>query len=243
VQRGAHVVVATPGRVLDHLRRGTIEFSGLAAVVLDEADEMLDMGFAEDLEQILEATPAERQTALFSATLPRRIVAIAEAHLRDPARVHIPQEISTKGALPRVRRSPTCPASPQGGRLGRGPRPRVAGPALVFCGCGPRSTVLAQTLSGRGFRVEALHGGMSQDQRDRVMRKGPRGTSTSWSQPDVAARGIDIEKLSHVVNFDVRRRRTTTSTGSAGPARAGRGGVAISWPSRASTGCCARSSR
>ena len=228
LQRGAHVVVATPGRVLDHLRRGTIEFSGLTAVVLDEADEMLDMGFAEDLEQILEATPSGRQTALFSATIPRRIAAIAEAHLREPARIHIPQEVRSKEDLPRVRQvAYIVPRAHKVAALGRVLDLESPALALIFCRMRTEVDSLAQTLSGRGFRVEALHGGMSQDQRDRVMRKVRGGTVDLLVATDVAARGIDIEKLSHVVNFDVPSSPDDYVHRIGRTGRAGRGGVAI----------------
>src|SRR6476661_717043 len=103
LERGPHVIVATPGRALDHIRRGTLKLDRLALLVLDEADEMLDMGFADDLEAILEATPADRQTALFSATLPPRIAEIANKHLKDPVRVRIDREVVPAGSAPRVR--------------------------------------------------------------------------------------------------------------------------------------------
>src|SRR4051812_40465091 len=105
LQRGAHVVVATPGRALDHMRRNTLQLGELRVLVLDEADEMLDMGFAEDLDAILQATPATRQTALFSATMPARILAIAGRHLKNPTRVTIAREKAAAGKMPRVRHS------------------------------------------------------------------------------------------------------------------------------------------
>ena len=228
LQRGAHVVVATPGRVLDHLRRQTIDLSGLAAVVLDEADEMLDMGFAEDLEQILDAAPTERQTALFSATIPRRIAAIAEAHLREPLRIHIPHEVREKGDVPRVRQvAYIVPRAHKVAALGRVLDLESPALALIFCRTRTEVDSLAQTLSGRGFRVEALHGGMSQDQRDRVMRKVRGGTIDLLVATDVAARGIDIEKLSHVVNFDVPASADDYVHRIGRTGRAGRTGVAI----------------
>ncbi len=230
LQRGVHVVVATPGRVLDHLRRQTIDLSGLAAVVLDEADEMLDMGFAEDLEQILDAAPTDRQTALFSATIPRRIAAIAEAHLREPLRVHIPQEARAKGDVPRVRQvAYIVPRAHKIAALGRVLDLESPALALIFCRTRTEVDSLAQTLSGRGFRVEALHGGMSQDQRDRVMRKVRGGTVDLLVATDVAARGIDIEKLSHVVNFDVPSSPDDYIHRIGRTGRAGRTGVAITF--------------
>jgi len=170
LKRGAHVVVATPGRALDHLRRETLDLSALQLVVLDEADEMLDMGFAEDLELILEAAPETRQTALFSATLPPRIASIAERHLKDPARILIPRDTGTKGSVPKVRQ--TAYIVPRGHKiaaLGRVLDLESPTLALVFCRTRLEVDELADRLVGRGYRVEALHGGMSQTERDRVM--------------------------------------------------------------------------
>ncbi|MCL4698578.1 MAG: DEAD/DEAH box helicase, partial [Burkholderiaceae bacterium] len=201
LRRGAHVVIATPGRVLDHLRRGTIDLSGLVAVVLDEADEMLDMGFAEDLELILEAAPEVRQTALFSATLPPRIAGIAERHLKDPVRVLIPREAAKKGELPRVRQTAyIVPRAHKITALGRVLDLESPTLAIVFCRTRLEVDELAERLVGRGYAVEALHGGMGQHERDRVMKTARANAVDLLVATDVAARGIDIEHLTHVVN-------------------------------------------
>ncbi|HZI79272.1 MAG TPA: DEAD/DEAH box helicase, partial [Vicinamibacterales bacterium] len=167
LQRGAHIVVATPGRALDHIRRTTLRLDGIHVLVLDEADEMLDMGFAEDIEQILQGTPPTRQTALFSATLPSRILKIAERHLRKPERVTIAAEKVGSGTLPRVRqvayvvRRDQKPAALD--RILDMEQPRTA---IVFCRTRLAVDTLVETLNAHGYRAEALHGGMQQRQRD-----------------------------------------------------------------------------
>ncbi len=204
LRRGVHVVVATPGRALDHLRRKTLVLSDLKAVVLDEADEMLDMGFAEEIDSILEAIPSERQTALFSATIPTRIARIAERHLKQPVRVSIAQEKGRAGARPRVRQTAyLVPRAQKVAALGRVLDIEAPTLALVFCRTRIEVDTLTETLAGRGYRAEALHGGMTQDQRDRVMKRTRGGAVDLLIATDVAARGLDIEQLSHVVNFDV----------------------------------------
>ena len=228
LKRGAHIVVATPGRALDHLRRGTLDLSGLQTVVLDEADEMLDMGFAEDLELILEAAPTTRQTALFSATLPPRIASIAERHLKNPARILIPRDKATKGSVPKVRQTAyIVPRAHKIAALGRVLDLESPTLALIFCRTRIEVDDLADRLVGRGYRVEALHGGMSQTERDRVMKKARAATVDLLVATDVAARGIDIEHLTHVVNFDVPASPESYVHRIGRTGRAGREGVAI----------------
>ncbi|MFO1268638.1 MAG: DEAD/DEAH box helicase [Rubrivivax sp.] len=230
LKRGAHVVIATPGRVLDHLRRGSIDLGALVAVVLDEADEMLDMGFAEDLELILEAAPdkAQRQTALFSATLPPRIAGIAERHLNDPVRVLIPRDTAKKGSVPKVRQTAyIVPRAHKITALGRVLDLESPTLAIVFCRTRLEVDELAERLLGRGYAVQALHGGMSQHERDRVMKKARANAIDLLVATDVAARGIDIEHLSHVVNFDVPSSPEAYVHRIGRTGRAGREGVAI----------------
>jgi ATP-dependent RNA helicase DeaD len=228
LRRGTHVVVATPGRALDHLRRGTLVISGIKAIVLDEADEMLDMGFADEIDLILEATPVERQTALFSATMPQRIARIAERQLRQPVRVAITREKGRIGALPRVRQTAyLVPRAQKVTALGRVLDVESPTLALVFCRTRNEVDTLSETLAGRGYRVEALHGGMTQDQRDRVMKRTRGGTVDLLVATDVAARGLDIEQLSHVVNFDVPASPAAYVHRIGRTGRAGREGVAI----------------
>jgi len=228
LRRGVHVVVATPGRALDHLRRKTLVLSDLKAIVLDEADEMLDMGFAEEIDLILEATPAERQTALFSATMPPRIARIAERQLREPVRVSIAREKGRAGALPKVRQTAyLVPRAQKVTALGRILDVEAPALALVFCRTRTEVDTLSETLGGRGYRAEALHGGMTQDQRDRVMKRTRSGAVDLLIATDVAARGLDIEQLSHVVNFDVPASPGGYVHRIGRTGRAGREGVAI----------------
>jgi ATP-dependent RNA helicase DeaD len=228
LRRGAHVVVATPGRALDHLRRETLDLADVRMIALDEADEMLDMGFAEDLELILEAAPESRQTALFSATLPPRIAAIAERHLRDPERILIARDAAKPGSMPKVRQvAYIVPRAHKVAALGRVLDLESPTLALVFCRTRLDVDELADRLSGRGYRVASLHGGMSQSERDRVMSRARGGTVDLLVATDVAARGIDIEHLTHVVNFDVPSSTEAYVHRIGRTGRAGREGVAI----------------
>ncbi len=228
LQRGIDVVVATPGRAIDHIGRGTLRLGSLQMVVLDEADEMLDMGFAEDIEAILEATPESRQTVLFSATMPPRIDGMARRHLRDPIRIEIGRTTSDADGAPLVRQVAYMVA--------RGHKPAVLGrvldveaptAAIIFCRTRDEVDSLTDTLNGRGYRAEALHGGMTQEQRDRVMGRLRSGTAELLVATDVAARGLDIDQLTHVVNYDVPSAPDSYVHRIGRVGRAGREGVAI----------------
>jgi ATP-dependent RNA helicase DeaD len=228
LDRGVDVVIATPGRALDHIGRGTLRLDEVKAVVLDEADEMLDMGFAEDIEEILQKTPPERQTVLFSATLPPRIEGLTGRYLQDPVRIQMGRESGPPGEAPRVRQSaymvgrahkPTA--------LGRLLDVEAPGAAIVFCRTREEVDQLTETLSGRGYRAEALHGGMSQEQRDRVMGRLRGGTAELLIATDVAARGLDIEHLTHVINYNVPSAPDSYVHRIGRIGRAGREGVAI----------------
>jgi len=228
LQRGVDVVVATPGRALDHIRRATLDLGGVSAVVLDEADEMLDMGFAEDLDAILGQLPTVRQTALFTATMPKRITAIAERHLQKPVRIAIPEEKTAKGTAPRVRQVAYLVSRAQKtDALGRILDLESPASALVFCRTRGEVETLASTLNARGYKAEALHGGMSQKDRDRVMRRFREGTAELLLATDVAARGLDIGRLSHVINYDVPPAAESYVHRIGRTGRAGRAGVAI----------------
>ncbi|MFR9777909.1 DEAD/DEAH box helicase [Micromonospora sp. MS34] len=225
---GVDVVVATPGRALDHIARGTLRLGSLATVVLDEADEMLDMGFAEDIEAILEHAPAERQTVLFSATMPARIDGLARQHLTDPVRIQIEREQPVAGEAPRVRQSAYIVArAHKPAALGRVLDVESPTAAIVFCRSREEVDRLTETMNGRGYRAEALHGGMSQEQRDRVMGRLRAGTADLLVATDVAARGLDVEQLSHVVNYDVPSAPESYVHRIGRVGRAGREGVAI----------------
>jgi ATP-dependent RNA helicase DeaD len=228
LERGAHIVVATPGRALDHIRRQTLGLDGIRLLVLDEADEMLDMGFAEDIEQILSATPPARQTALFSATLPSRILTIAKRHLRTPERVTIAREQTAAGTVPRVRqvayivRRDQKPAALD--RILDMEQPRTA---IVICRTLLAVDTLVETLNAHGYRAEALHGGMQQRQRDAVMNRVRAGKTDLLMATDVAARGLDIEHVSHVVNYDLPADPESYVHRIGRTGRAGRAGTAI----------------
>ncbi|WP_405557436.1 DEAD/DEAH box helicase [Streptomyces sp. NBC_01171] len=228
LQRGVDVVVATPGRALDHIARGTLPLGGLRTVVLDEADEMLDMGFAEDIDSILENMPEERQTVLFSATMPSRIDSMARKHLSDPVRVRIEREAPAPGEAPRIRESAYIVGrSQKAAALGRLLDVESPDAAIVFCRTRDQVDQLSETLNGRGYRAEALHGGLSQEQRDRVMGRLRGGTADLLVATDVAARGIDVEHLTHVINYDVPSAPESYVHRIGRVGRAGREGVAI----------------
>ncbi|MDB4906630.1 MAG: ATP-independent helicase [Gemmatimonadetes bacterium] len=229
LKRGADVVVATPGRALDHIRRGSMALDTVRVVVLDEADEMMDMGFAEDLEAILESVPKERQTALFSATIAPRIASLAGRHLRNPEHIAIGREPVAPGSAPKVRQvAYVVQRQHKVAALGRILDMESPTSAIVFCRTRNEVDTLSETLAARGYRAEALHGGLSQEQRDRVMRRFRDGSSELLIATDVAARGLDIEHVSHVVNFDIPTSPEAYVHRIGRTGRAGREGVAIS---------------
>ncbi|HEY0173874.1 MAG TPA: DEAD/DEAH box helicase [Pyrinomonadaceae bacterium] len=203
LQSGVQVVVGTPGRVMDHLRRETLDLAALKFVVLDEADEMLRMGFLEDVEWILEHTPPERQTALFSATMPREVRRIAERHLTEPAGVEIEHKTMT---VPTVEQRYV--------NVSEGQKPDVltrlleaeagAGEAaLVFARTKVGAAELTEKLQARGYAAEAMHGDMSQAQREAVVRRMRGGQVEIVIATDVAARGLDVERIGLVINYDM----------------------------------------
>ncbi|MDG3003933.1 DEAD/DEAH box helicase [Paludisphaera sp. Pla2] len=228
LERGADIVIATPGRALDLIKRKTLRLDGVRIVVLDEADEMLDMGFAEDIESILSETPKERQTVLFSATLPPRITAIARKHQVDPQKIQIQAEPSAAGTVPLVKQ--TAYIVPRGHKLATlGRVLDIENPtsAIVFCRRRNEVDELVETLASRGCRVEGLHGGMTQEQRNRVMKKFRSESADLLIATDVAARGLDIQQLSHVINFDVPVEAESYVHRIGRVGRAGREGIAI----------------
>jgi ATP-dependent RNA helicase DeaD len=204
LKRGVDVVVATPGRALDHIARGTLKLSGLEIVVLDEADEMLDMGFAEDIEAILGNTPESRQTALFSATMPPRIDGMVRRHLRNPVRVELGRQPSASADGLLVRQMAyVVPRGHKAAALGRVLDLEAPAAAVVFCRTRDDVDQLTEILNGRGHRAEALHGGLDQQHRDQVMSRLRNKTVNLLVATDLAARGLDVDQLTHVVNYDV----------------------------------------
>jgi len=228
LKRGVDVVIATPGRALDHIRRKTVHLASVKTVVLDEADEMLDMGFAEDLEAILAATPTEKQVALFSATLPPRIADIARKHLRDPQVIKIDAAAVKAGTIAKVRQvAYMVPRMHKMAALARILDVEQPTSAIVFCRTRTEVDELTETLKGRGYQAEALHGGLSQEQRDRVMKKFRAKASELLIATDVAARGLDVSHVSHVFNYDVPSAAESYVHRIGRTGRAGRTGVAI----------------
>ena len=228
LRRGASIIVATPGRALDHLRRQTLDLGELEVLVLDEADEMLDMGFAEDLDAILESTPKTRQTALFAATMAPRIMTVAARHLNNPARVNIAQQKPAAGKLPRIQQiAYLIPRQHKTAALDRVLEYEDPKAALVFCRTRLEVEELTDTLNAHGYSAQALHGGMEQRQRDRVMNMFRSGQADLLIATDVAARGIDIEHISHVINYDVPSAPEVYIHRIGRTGRAGREGVAI----------------
>ena len=228
LDRGAHVVVATPGRALDHIGRGSLALDAIQTVILDEADEMLDMGFTDDIESILESTPDDRQTVLFSATMPKRIISIAKRYQRDPQRITIGRPDAEPGVKALVRQVVyVVQRAHKPSALGRILDIEAPKSALVFCRTRTEVDQLTVTMNGRGYRAEALHGGMDQAQRDRVMSRLRDGTAELLVATDVAARGLDIDTLTHVVNYDVPSAAESYVHRIGRVGRAGREGVAI----------------
>lgn len=228
LRRGVEVIVATPGRALDHLRRQTLKLADLQIVVLDEADEMLDMGFADDLDAILDQTPATKQTALFSATMPPRIASIARRHLKNPVEVTIAREPVKAGTAPRVQQTVYVVARPyKVAALARVLDIAAPKSALVFCRTRLEVDEVTGALNGRGYRAEAIHGGMSQVQRDRVMQAFRTGQIELLVATDVAARGLDIPSVSHVINYDLPSSLEVYVHRIGRTGRAGREGTAI----------------
>jgi ATP-dependent RNA helicase DeaD len=201
LKRGAHVIVGTPGRVMDHLKRGTLDLSGLSFLVLDEADEMLQMGFIDDIEWILEQTPPERQVALFSATLPAAIRRIAQKHLRAPVEITIQSRTSTAANI--RQRYWLVSGFHKLDALTRILEAETFDGMLIFVRTKLETVDLAERLQARGFDAVALNGDIPQQQRERTINALKTGKVDIVVATDVAARGLDVERVSHVVNYDV----------------------------------------
>ena len=229
LRRGADVVVATPGRAIDLSNRGSLRLADIRTVVLDEADEMLEMGFIEDIEAILAMTPSDRQTVLFSATMPARIDALASRHLRHPERISVRSTESVNDAMPRVRQAAFgVTRAHKGAALMRILDAEDPSAAIIFCRTRGGVDELTELLKASGYQAEALHGGLTQDQRDRVMGRLRSGATELLIATDVAARGLDVDLLTHVINYDlpVSPEAYVHRIGRVG--RAGREGVALS---------------
>jgi ATP-dependent RNA helicase DeaD len=223
--QGAHVVVGTPGRLRDHLERGNLAPAALRAVVLDEADEMLDLGFKEELEAILEETPAERRTLMFSATVPRGIAALAKGYQRDALRIAVASEGGQHGDIDH-RAALVAPHEIERAVVNilRLEDPRIA---MVFCATRATVTRLQGNLSERGFSTVALSGELSQAERNRALQSLRDGRARVCVATDVAARGIDLPDLGLVIHAELPRDPETLLHRSGRTGRAGRKGVSV----------------
>jgi len=197
-----HAIVATPGRLVDHMRRRTVDLSNVAWLVLDEADQMLDMGFQEDMEFILGNLPTSRTTALFSATLPDPIVKLARKYMRDPEQIRLskPQELTVPEVNQIYYQVPYRHKQDALCRVLDTERPESA---MVFCATRRMVDEVVERLQGRGYLAEGLHGDMSQMIREKVLRGFRGGQTEVLVATDVAARGLDVPAVSHVINYDI----------------------------------------
>lgn len=225
LNRGVHVVVGTPGRVMDHMDRGSLKFDDLRCLILDEADEMLRMGFAESVDWILERLPASRQTALFSATMPEGVREIAQQQLRDPVNIEIQQRSAAAETI-RQRYVVAAPDQKEAALL----RLLEAEPydaAIIFVKLRGTTEPLAQLLCQHGHNAAALNGEMAQAQRERIIEQLKSGQINIIVATDVAARGLDVRRISHVINYDLPRDREAYVHRIGRTGRAGRSGEAI----------------
>ncbi len=226
IERGVHVVVGTPGRVLDHLRRRTLNLTAVRNAVLDEADRMLDMGFGEDVSQILEALPKERQTAFFSATYPQTIAALARKYLREPSFVEVATEPEQAAEIEQrlVFVEPEQKLSALHAVLST----QRYESAIVFANLKATVAEVARSLAESGVSAGSLHGDLEQYDRDRVLAKFRNGSTRVLVATDVAARGIDIADLDLVVNYDLPKQPEVYVHRIGRTGRAGKTGIAVS---------------
>ena len=225
LDRGVHVVVGTPGRVMDHIRRGSLKLDALRGLVLDEADEMLRMGFAEDVEWILTQTPPQRQIALFSATMPDAIRRIAQRHLRNPAEITIKQATSTADTV-HQRFVIAAPHQKQD-VLARVLEAEPIDAVLIFVNTKSSTEPLAEYLASQGHRTAALSSDVAQNQRERIVENLRAGKIDVIIATDVAARGLDVQRISHVINYDFPTDSENYVHRIGRTGRAGRAGQAI----------------
>jgi len=201
LKRGVHVVVGTPGRVMDHMRRGTLKLGGLQALVLDEADEMLRMGFIEEVQWILEQTPEKRQMALFSATMPKEVERIARRHLDNPREISIKTKTATAETI--RQRYWQVSGLHKLDALTRILEVEPFDAILMFVRTKSATTELAERLEARGYAAAAMNGDMQQSQREQMVNRLKKGSLDILVATDVAARGLDVDRISHVINYDI----------------------------------------
>lgn len=225
LKRGVHAVVGTPGRVMDHLKRGTLKLNSLKALVLDEADEMLRMGFIDDVKWVLEKLPKERQIALFSATMPDVIRRVAEKFLNNPKVVKIKTKTATAQTI--SQRYWLVSGVNKLDALTRILEVESFEALLIFVRTKTATSDLAEKLSARGFTAEAINGDIAQNQRERIIQQLKNGKIDILIATDVAARGLDVNRISHVVNYDIPQDPESYVHRIGRTGRAGREGKAI----------------
>ncbi len=227
LRRGVHIVVGTPGRIMDHLKKGTLDLSELRFLVLDEADEMLNMGFAEDVETILAETPQDKQVALFSATMPKQIRRLSQQYLNDPVEITVKNKTAT---APNITQRYLIVGYPQKiDALTRIFEVENFEGMIVFVRTKHETESLAEKLRARGFSATAINGDVAQAQRERTVSQLKSGALDILVATDVAARGLDVERISHVVNFDIPTDPESYVHRIGRTGRAGRSGQAISF--------------
>jgi len=226
LKKKPHIIVCTPGRLMDHMRRRTIRLQQVKMVVLDEADEMLNMGFKEDIEEILKQIPQESQKLLFSATMPLRIQVLAREFMKNPEMIHIaPQEVTVANTVQQYIETTEKQKLDVLCRLLDIQNPELA---IVFGRTKRRVDEIAEALSGRGYSAEGLHGDLNQNNRDTVMRKFKAGDIEILVATDVAARGLDITGVTHIYNFDIPQDAESYVHRIGRTGRAGEDGLAMS---------------
>ncbi|MFR9751121.1 DEAD/DEAH box helicase [Nocardia sp. 004] len=225
LRRGAHVVVGTPGRVIDHLEKGTLDLSQLQYLVLDEADEMLKMGFQEDVERILADTPSDKQVALFSATMPAAIRKISKQYLHDPVEITVKAKTSTNTNI--TQRWVQVSHQRKLDALTRILEVESFEAMIIFVRTKQATEELAEKLRARGFSAAAINGDIAQNQRERTIGQLKSGALDILVATDVAARGLDVERISHVVNYDIPHDTESYVHRIGRTGRAGRSGEAL----------------
>lgn len=230
LKKGVHIVVGTPGRVIDHIGRGNLDLIGIESVVLDEADEMLEMGFREDIERILSDTPSQRQTLLFSATIPDEVRQIAETYQKNPKFIKVSNK---KKNIPKITQySFKCDIKDKFDYLIRLIEAYDANLVLIFCNTKKSVDFVRKHLRKQDFSADSLHGDMTQQARDRVMNKFRNGNISILVATDVAARGLDIDGVDVVINYDVPQNNDDYIHRIGRTARAGKTGFAFTLVSK-----------
>lgn len=227
LREGVHVAVGTPGRILDLIGRRILRLDGVCILVLDEADRMLDMGFIDDIRRIISHVPAERQTMLFSATIPDRIRELARSVMREPESISINTEEMTVDEVEQYYYE--TPQEVKFNTFARVLKTEEPESAIVFCNTKRWAGTLSRLMNRAGFKSDALHGDLTQDQRDRVMSNFRNKRFRYLVATDVAARGLDINDVTHVFNYDLPREQGNYIHRVGRTARAGKSGKAISF--------------